>query len=461
MFKNKKRNIWIIVALAVILVGFAIAKKKGVIGKPDITKVSTEDVTRRTIVETVSANGKIAPEVEVKLSPDVSGEIVDLYVKEGDQVKAGTLLAKINPEIYRSNYDRTVAALNTQQANLANAKARLAQVNSQFINAKNSYERNLKLHQQKAISDAEFESSQASYDVAKAEVDAAEESVRAAAFSVKSAEAGVKEANENLYKTSIYAPVGGTISKLNVEKGERVAGASQFSSGTEILRIANLTTMEVNVSVNENDIVRVSLNDTALVEVDAYQNRKFKGIVTEISTSANTVGVSADQVTNFEVKIRILPDSYRDLVDPAQPNQSPFRPGMSATVDIQTESRTNVLSVPIQAVTTRADTAKAKQEKLERLAKQDSEQQGENTDENNQKKKTEEVTEYVFVYAGGTVKQVRVKTGIQDNSFIEIKEGLADKQEVVSAPYRAISKTLKEGMVVKKVKKEDLYKDEK
>jgi len=451
---TKKRIIWILIILAaVVLIGGVVAKKKGWIGKPDETKIATEKVTKRTIVEVVSANGKIAPEFEVKLSPDVSGEVIELYVKEGDVVKAGQLLAKINPEIYLSNYDRTIAALNTSQANLANSKARLAQVKSQFINAKSSYDRNEKLHNQKTISDAEYETSKANFEVAVAEVEAAEESVKAAAFSVKSSEAGVKESKENLSKTSIYAPVGGTISKLNLEKGERVAGASQFGSGTEILRIANLQTMEVNVSVNENDIVRVTLSDTALVEVDAYQNRKFKGIVTEISTSANTVGVSADQVTNFEVKIRILPDSYKDLIASDKPNDSPFRPGMSATVDIRTESVVDVLTLPIQAITSRADTTKT-------AVKTEEKPETENSDDN-AKKKVEVVQEYVFLYDNGVAKMLKIKTGIQDNTYIQIVEGLKEGQEIITAPYRAVSKKLKEGDKVKKVETKDLYSDEK
>jgi HlyD family secretion protein len=447
---TKKRIIWIlIIFVVVVLIGGIIAKKKGLIGKPAETKISTEKVTKRTIVEVVSANGKIAPEFEVKLSPDVSGEVIELYVKEGDQIKAGQLLAKINPEIYLSNYDRTIAGLNTSQANLANSKARLAQVKSQFINAKSSYERNEKLHAQKTISDAEYETSKANYEVAVAEVEAAEESVKASAFNVKSAEAGVKESKENLSKTSIYAPVEGTVSKLNIEKGERVAGASQFGSGSEILRIANLQTMEVNVSVNENDIVRVTLSDTAFVEVDAYQNRKFKGIVTEISTSANTVGVSADQVTNFEVKIRILPDSYKDLIKAEKPNDSPFRPGMSATVDIRTESVANVLTLPIQSVTTRADTTKTAPKKEETG-------QPEKNDDNT-KKKVEVAQEYVFLYDNGVAKMLKVKTGIQDNTYIQITEGLKEGQEIITAPYRAVSKKLKEGDKVKKVEAKDLY----
>lgn len=459
MFK-KKNLIRILVILGVLLIiVFAVAKKKGVIGKPDITKIATEMVKKRTIIETVSASGKIAPEVEVKLSPDVSGEIIELLVKEGDQVKAGDFLAKINPELYISANDRAVAGLNTAKANLANTKARYAQVKAQFVNAKTSFERSSKLFDQKTISQAEFDNAKSQYEVAQAEVDAAEESVRAAEFSVNSAQAGVKEARENLTKTTIYAPVGGTISKLNVEKGERVAGASQFSSGTEILRIANLQSMEVNVSVNENDIVRVNLGDTALVEVDAYQNRKFKGLVTEISTSANTTGVSADQVTNFDVKIRILPDSYKDLIDPKLPNKSPFRPGMSATVDIQTESVVNVLAVPIQAVTTRQDSTQIKLKNAENKDKKP-EAEGENN-KDEAKKKNEEIQEVVFIYDNGKAKKVNVKTGIQDNTYITITEGLKENDEIIVAPYRAVSKKLKDGDEVKKVDIKDLYKDEK
>jgi len=451
---TKKRIIWIlIIFVGVALIAGIIAKKKGLIGKAEVTKVATEKVTKRTIIEVVSANGKIAPEFEVKLSPDVSGEVIELYVKEGDLIKAGQLLAKINPEIYLSNYDRTIASLNTSQANLANSKAQLAQVKSQFINAKSSYDRNEKLHSQKTISDAEYETSKANYEVALAQVEAGEESVKAAAFNVKNAEAGVKESKENLSKTSIYAPVAGTVSKLNIEKGERVAGASQFGSGTEILRIANLLTMEVKVSVNENDIVRVALNDTALVEVDAYLNRKFKGIVTEISTSANTVGVSADQVTNFDVKIRLLLDSYKDLITAIKPNDSPFRPGMSATVDIQTASRINVLTLPIQAITSRADTTKTAAPKVEKKAEQ-------TQDSEKTKKKVEVVQEYVFMYDNGIAKIMKVKTGIQDNMYIQIIEGLKEGQEIITAPYRAVSKKLKDGDKVKKVEAKDLYTEE-
>ncbi|MDY0104214.1 MAG: biotin/lipoyl-binding protein [Lentimicrobium sp.] len=442
---SKKKNlIRVGIALVVILiVVLAVARKKGLIGEEDAIKVTTEKVALRSIIETVSANGKIQPEVEVKISPDVSGEVVELYVKEGDQIKAGDLLAKIDPKIYASNYDRMLAGVNSQKANLANAKARVAQVQAQFINAKASFERNDMLFKEKAISAAEFDAARSSYEVAKAEVTAAEQNVKAAEYAVKSAEASVKEASDNLYKTSIYAPVSGTVSKLNVEKGERVAGASQFSSGTEILRIANLEVMEVMVSVNENDIVRIAMNDTALVEVDSYLNRKFKGIITQIATSANVTGISADQVTNFEVKIRMLPESYADLNVKGQLTASPFRPGMSATVDIQTETALNVLTVPIQSVTTRQDsTAKPVDA---------------GTDDKPVAKVEQDNKEYVFVLKDGMAKLQEVKTGIQDNTSIQILEGLKEGDEVISGPYRAVSKTLKVDDKVKVVEKEALY----
>ncbi|PKP49009.1 MAG: efflux RND transporter periplasmic adaptor subunit [Bacteroidetes bacterium HGW-Bacteroidetes-11] len=444
---SKKILIRVGVAIVIIaIVILAVARKKGLIGEEDGIKVTSEKAMLRSIIETVSANGKIQPEVEVKISPDVSGEIVELYVKEGDEVKSGDLLAKIDPKIYASNYDRMLAGVNSQKANLANSRARVAQVQAQFINAKASFERSDRLFKEKAISASEFDAAQSAFEVAKAEVTAAQENVKAAEFAVKSAEASVKEASENLYKTSIYAPVSGTISKLNVEKGERVAGASQFSSGTEILRIANLEVMEVNVSVNENDIVRIAINDTALVEVDSYLNRKFKGVITQIATSANVVGLSADQVTNFDVKIRMIPGSYSDLKVKGQPTASPFRPGMSATVDIQTETALNVLTVPIQSVTTRQDTTKT-------------EVQGPANTEAYEKttRSTETAKEYVFVVKDGMAKLQEVKTAIQDNMYIQITEGLSEGDEVISGPYRAVSKTLKNDDKVKVVEKEALF----
>ncbi|HNS16264.1 MAG TPA: efflux RND transporter periplasmic adaptor subunit [Bacteroidales bacterium] len=452
----------IILAALVLLVALVIARKKGLLGGDDSLKVSTELTESRTIIETVSANGKIQPETEVKITPYISGEVVELTVREGEDVKQGDLLAMIDPELYQSNYERTVANYNSQQAGLANAKARLEQVRAQFVNAELSYNRSKTLWEQKVISDAEWDAARSNYDVARAEVSAAEQNVAASDFGVKSAAASVKEARENLTKTAIYAPTNGTVSKLSVEKGERVAGASQFSAGTELMRIANLNLMEVNVEVNENDIVRVNLSDTALIEVDAYLNRKFKGIVSEIATSANVTGSSVDQVTNFEVKIRVLPESYADLLSSDTSGFSPFRPGMSATVDIQTERATDVLTIPIQAVTTRSDTTGKVVEKKEanRQGGPGGPPPGSAEDDQKKAKPAEEFQEYVFVYDDGVARLQKVKTSIQDNTYIQIVEGLEPGIEVITAPYRAITKMLKNGDKVNKVDKSELFTEE-
>jgi len=445
--KKKKTLLKVAIGLAVLIVIIlAIGKKQGWIGEPQGIRVTVEKAEKRTIIEIVSASGKIQPEVEVKLSPDLSGEVVELNVKEGDYVKQGQLLAKINPEIYISNYDRIVASLNMQKANLANARARLAQVQAQFINAEVSYNRTKSLHEQNAVSQADYDGARASYLVAKSEVEAAEQSVVAAEYSVKSAEAAVKEARENLSKTSIFAPIEGTISKLSVEKGERVVGTSQFA-GTEIMRIARLSSMEVIVSVAEMDIVRVSLNDTALVEVDAYLNRKFKGIVTSIATSANLTGLSTDQVTNFDVRIRILPESYADLMREGQADYSPFRPGMSATVDIQTKTEHDVLTVPIQAVTTRPDT----------LNKSTGSDTAGTMPAPSRVASASALQEYVFLFKDNKAELTPVKTGIQDNMYIQIIEGIEEGQEVITGPYRAVSSTLKNGDLVRKSERTELY----
>jgi len=460
--KNKKKLIrYLLIALVALVILVIVAKKNGWVGKSTEIKVSTELVSKKDIIETVSANGKIQPEIEVKISPDVSGEIVDLYVKEGDQVKKGDLLAKINPDFYLSNLDKMTAAVNTSKATLANSKASLATVESQLVNAKATYERNKKLYESGVISDSEWDAAQSAYKVAKAAVDGANESVKASEYNVISAQASLKEANNSLTKTSVYAPVSGTISKLSVEKGERVVGTSQFS-GTEMMRIANLKEMEVNVSVNENDIVSVSIGDTAEIEVDAYLNRKFKGIVTEISNSANnitTATTSIDQVTNFDVKIRILRSSYTDLITKSDTNSSPFRPGMSATVDIQTEIVKNAFAIPIQAVTTREDTTElTDQTKPKKKENKDSESDEEEVvSKKDLLKETTKSVEFVFVYSNGIVTKQVVKTGIQDNTYIQILEGLTDKQEIVTAPFKAISKQLKDGDKVTKVDKKDIF----
>jgi HlyD family secretion protein len=420
----------IVLLIAILMVG----KKQGWLGTDYRIRVAVEEVTKRTITELVSANGKIQPEIEVSITPYISGEVVQLGVKEGDKVSKGDFLAKIDPEIYISNYERAEANLNTQKANMANAKARLVQAKAQFTKAENEFKRNKKLFDEQVISEAEFESVTSSYEVAKAEVSAAHQSLKAAEFNVKSSEASLKEAKENLTRTSIYAPVGGTVSQLNVETGERVTGASQFSAGTEIMRIADLDKMEVNVEVNENDIIRIALFDTALIEVDAYYKRKFKGVITEIATSANTTQTaSTDQVTNFDVKVRILADSYQDLITPDSKLNSPFRPGMSANVDIQTNTAYQVLAVPIQSVVAKTDTT------------------SQQTDP--------EIKEYVFVEDGGIAFRREVVSGIQDTRYIQIKEGLKPDERVVVAPYRAITNKLADSTFVEVVDKKQLFEE--
>ena len=350
MVKLSKKKIWIIIVTTVVLIILIVlAVQKGNSSKA--TKVAVEKVELRTLVETVSANGKIQPAKDIKISPYISGEVVELFVKEGDFVEKGYKLAKIDPEIYISTYEKIEASLKTAQANEANAKARLTQSRSQFKKSKLDFNRSKTLFEKDVISKADFDAAESSYEVAEADVIASHENYKSSQFQVSSARASVKEAKENLNRTSIYAPNDGTVSKLTIEIGERVTGASQFSAGTEIMRIANLDVLEVNVEVNENDIVRVSLNDTAIIEVDAYLDKEFKGVVTEIATSANTLGVSADQVTNFDVKIMMLKESYANLLKPNSQIPSPFRPGMSATVEIQTETAPGILTIPIQGQT--------------------------------------------------------------------------------------------------------------
>jgi HlyD family secretion protein len=463
MKKKNKVLRYLIISVLLLIVIAIIGKKAGWIGQEEKKLVTSEKVRRRTISETVSASGKIQPEVEVKISPDVSGEIVELTVKEGDHVKKGQLLAKILPDIYQSNVDRMVAMLNSSKAGYEGAKSRLAQSQSQFEREKLNFDRTKKLYDEKLISASEFETVKSTYDVAKAEVDAAKQNVDASDFNIRSTEASLKEAQDNLKKTTIFAPVDGTISRLNVEKGERVVGTSQMA-GTEMMSLADLNEMEVSVDVNENDIVRVNVGDTSTIEVDAYLGKKFKGIVTEVSNSANTTSaLSTDQVTNFKVKVRILRESYADIQDTEHPGKSVFNPGMSATVDINTKKVSDVISVPIQAVTTRDTTQKNK-----------AVTKGKNPDELEEdvdavkvvdekakdKAKEEKKSECVFVIENGKLKLVSVKVGIQDNSYIEIKEGLKEGQEVVTAPYSLISKVLKEGDVVEVVTKEKLYSKE-
>jgi HlyD family secretion protein len=440
--KKKKILPYAIGILVIAIVLLVVGKKMGWFGKEFSMSVATEKVKSSTLTEFITANGKIQPETQVKISPDVSGEVIELYVEEGEEVVAGKLLCVIKPEVYVSQLNRSEAALNS-------SKARLAQAEAQQIERELAYKRAKQLFDSNTIPVSEFETAQASYQVAQAEV-------KAAQFSVKSAEASVAEAREQLTKTKIYAPISGTISALNIEKGERVVGTSMMT-GTEMMIVANLNKMEVWVDVNENDIVKVARFDTALVEVDAYLNRKFKGLVTEIANSAKTSGATADQVTNFEVKVLLLSESYADLIDTVAKNFYPFRPGMSATVDILTESRENVISVPISAVTTRIKLKNGGTREVSDEVKTETDVE-EVTTELKQTTEQEEKQEVVFVVDGSRVKKVEVKTGIQDNTSIQIVEGLKEGDEVVTAPFNAINKTLKDSMLVKVVTEEELFK---
>ncbi len=423
----------VVVAIVIMVVG----KKQGWFGKDFTLSIATETVKSETLTEFVTANGKIQPKTEVKISPDVSGEIINLYVQEGDEVTTGDLLCIIKPEMY-------ISALNRAEATLNSSKARLAQAEAQQIERKLAFKRTKQLFASGTIPASEYESAEALNKVSEAEV-------MAAKYAVKSAEATVSEAREQLTKTKIYAPISGTVSALNVEQGERVVGTNMYA-GTEMMVVANLEKMEVQVEVNENDIVKVAKSDTALVEVDAYMNRKFKGIVTEIANSASTTGSTADQVTNFDVKVFLLHDSYADLIDSLSGNLYPFRPGMSATVDILTETRENVISVPISAVTTRIKKKEGGTEEVKDKTAPSGNSDAEKVVER------EEKQEVVFLYNNGRVKKVEVKTGIQDNNSIEILEGINEGDEIVVAPYNAINKSLKDSMQVKKVKQEELFK---
>ncbi|MCK9291796.1 MAG: efflux RND transporter periplasmic adaptor subunit [Bacteroidales bacterium] len=440
--RNNKRWLWIAALLLVLIVVMVLVANKR---KHPHTDVSTEAVALRTIVETVAANGKIQPVLEVKISPYISGEVVELYVREGEYVLKDAILAKIDPTIYQSTFEQVEASLNSAKANMANTRARVAQAEAQYTKAKLDLDRNEQLFKQNVISQADIDNIRANYQVTTAELEAAKESLRATQFQVQNAEAGLREARENLRRTSIYAPSDGTVSKLNVEVGERVTGASQFSSGTEIMRLANLNEMEVKVEVSENDIPRVKLNDTCMIEVDAYLGRKFNGYVTEIATSANTQGVSVDQVTNFDVKIMMLKESYADLIKPEEKIASPFRPGMSATVDIQTNRVDQALSIPIQAVTTREDTSNMRRSI-----------RNTNT-EDKTADKSKEIIEYVFVASDNKAKIRAVKTGVQDNTYIQILEGISLDEIVITGPYRVVSKSLKNGDEIKIVEKDKLF----
>ncbi|TAK29995.1 MAG: HlyD family efflux transporter periplasmic adaptor subunit [Saprospiraceae bacterium] len=461
--KGKKTLIYVLGGLLILLVAVAIFKGKN---RQKGESVETEKAELRTIRETVGASGKVFPKTEVNISSDVSGEIVELYVKEGDSVTVGQILARVDPEAYNSQVERAAAGVNTSKSGVANARSQLEsataqreQIEAQLTNAQEIHKRNEKLFKDGVVSQQDFEASlsnvrslEANLRAAEASIRSAKESIKASEFQVKSAEASLKEINTSLKRTTIYARMSGIVSKLNVEKGERVVGTS-LMAGTEILRIADLSEMEVQVEVTENDLPRIAVGQNVDIEIDAYLDRKFKGKIVEIAHSANNlssatggvVNLTTDQVTNFIVTIDIDPASYAGIVEKGKPY--PFRPGMSSAVEIYTKTAENVVSIPIQAVSTR-DREKKKNESEAKAVSQTSYA-------NDQK-------EVVFVYMpGDTVNMVEVKTGIQDDDYIQIISGIKKGDEVVKGPYSAVSRKLKQGSAVvrEKEKKENKEKD--
>jgi len=452
-----KKLLWTIVSLVVLIVLFVTLKKTGVIGKEDGLTVSAEKATTRTIIETVNASGKVYPEIEVKVSPDISGEIVELNVNEGDSVTKGQVLARIYADIYSTQRDQVAAGVNQARAQLANSSASIVGLQATLENAKQVYERQLRLYNDKVTSRQEFEQAQQAYRSAEANFNGAREGLKGTQAAISGAEAQLARANKDLSRTTLVAPMNGIISLLAVKKGERVVGTAQMA-GTEMMRVADMRSIEIRVDVGENDIPKVKIGDTAIVEVDAYTNRKFKGLVYKIAnpiTAASAAGGSSE-VTNYKVHIRLLASSYQDLL--VAGNSFPFRPGMSASADIQTKTKVNVLSVPLNAVTTRdksegkAGASAGKDDKKEEAAPASDKKSLETDD-------TEEV---VFVLQKDNhVKKVKVKTDIQDLNYIEIISGIAAGDQVITGPYNIVSKLIKDSSLVKVVSKDKLFEDKK
>lgn len=455
--KKSNTKVWLwplLIIVGIVLIFFAL-KALGVMGKDEGVKVAIDRVAPRNITEVVSASGKVYPEVEVKVSSDVSGEITDLYVQEGDTVRRGQVLARIYADIYSSSRQQAAAVVNQQEATVENAKANIASYKAQMDQTESAYNRQKKLLEEKVISRSEYETAESQYLSAQAAYNAALQTVRSGQAAVSSAQASLTEADKNLSRTVIVSPMEGIISLLSVKKGERVVGVAQMA-GTELMRVADMSVIEVQVDVGENDIPKVRLGDSALVEVDAYSNRKFGGIVTQIANgnanaSQTTTTTSNTDVTNYKVHIRLIPADYKDLI--VLGKAFPFRPGMSASADIQTRRRDNVLAVPILSVTTSQnenDSVKARAAEEKELAASRGEDVSASTQASDQ-------VEVVYVVRGDTVRKVSVTTGIQDNDYIEVLSGLSKGDTVVSAPFNAISKALKSGTKIKITPKDKLF----
>ena len=407
----KRKKIYIISGLVILVVCFIVIRKQM---QPKGLAIITGNAKYRTITESVFASGKIQPEIDVSISSDVSGEIISLFVREGDTVESGELLAKIDPEIYLTAKDRAVAGVKTAKVNLQNAKANLIQSKSRRKQAESNYERNKNLYTKGIIGQTEWEQIESAYEIALADQQAFEERILSAKYAIETAQATLKEAEKGLILTNISSPTNGVISKLKVEQGERVVGTAQMA-GTEMMILSNFKNMEVLVTVSENDILEIEIGDSCFVEVDAYGERKFDGIVTEMaksSTTSNVQGANSGEVTEFEIKVRILESSYKDLL---KSGKEPFLPGLSASVEIITRKKENILSLPIEAVTARA--------------------------EKHRKNKKEEV---IFLFQQGIAKKQKIKTGIQDARFIEISEGLDSLSKVIVGPFEAVSESLQD-----------------
>ncbi len=429
MKKKNRKWLWIgigAVLLLVLLIAFGKSDDEG-------TKVAIEKAAPQTITETVTASGKIYPETEVKISPEVSGEIIELNVEEGDSVVKGQLLVKINPAIYNSQVQQAEASMQQTRSGVTNSQQMSAQSKANYEQALSNYKRNKKLYTDKVISALEFEQIEATYKSSEAAYQAAQANISGGNYGVQASAANLNQARENLLKTSILAPSSGIISSLSVKKGERVLGTSQMQ-GTQVLSIADMSRIELRVDVSETDIAKVKIGDTSIINADAYRNRKFTGIVSKIAVSSSSAAaLSADQVTNYTVHILILPSSYADIVTSGN-YKYPFKPGMSASVEIQTRKEYNILAVPVNAVTTRDWT-------------------------DSTKKGSDSIRQVIFVYNSAEKKvSVRdIQTGIQDNKFIQILNGLKANEEVVTAPYGAIARLLKDKARVKVVAKDKLF----
>ena len=456
---NKTLLIIIISVVALILL---LVLMKG-LSKPDGTKVAAEKIIKRNITEIVTASGKVYPEKEVKISPDISGEVVELSViQEGDSVHKGQELAKIYADVYTTQRDQASAQMNQQEALVSNMAEQLPGLKASMEVAKKAFDRQKQLLDQKVISLSEYETAESTYKTATATYMAALQTVRGNQAGVASARANLTIAAKNLSRTTVVSPIDGVVSLLSIKKGERVVGNSMMA-GTEMMRVADMSRIETIVDVGENDIPKVHLGDSALISVDAYNNRKFRGIVTQIASSVttalgtSTTTVSTNDVTNYKVHIRLSPESYNDLIDPAHPKSFPFRPGMSASADIQTRTHANVLSVPINAVAVRE-----KNTDNAVLASGDESGGDNKTDTRPVTTGSEGLDEVVFlVQPGDTVRKVKVRTDIQDINYIEVVDGVKEGDQVVTGPYSVVSKTMKGGQRITIVAKDKLFEGKK